>query len=251
MESTWVLLVIYQKNGADSAACRALRDMHYSSVLVVDNSREDFGNEAYCAEAGFAYLSMHGNAGLPKAYNRGIEWLKGRAEAVVLLDDDTTLSADFFEALRRAQTEHPEGRIFLPSVYDAVGLLSPCRVTSSGFARAEHPEDIPPACRSAINSGMAVDLRVFDGYRYDERYFLDFVDHAFLRDMRKRDVPIVLTGARLQQQFSGSSAYEAAAARARFALFRRDGAVYYGHGLRYVQAVLRRYLSLKRQALRH
>lgn len=254
-KQVWVLLVIYQKNGAESAACRALREAAYPFVLVVDNSVEEFHNDVYCADAGWEYLPMGGNAGLPKAYNRGIERLRERASAVVLLDDDTTLPEEYFRTLEAARAADPQARIFLPRVTDAVGLLSPCRTTGCGISRVARAEDVPASECTAINSGMAIDMRVFDTYRYDERYFLDFVDHAFMRDMRERGVRFALTDAVLSQRFSGSEEYCAARAKTRFRLFKKDGALYYSTTWKgrayYPLAVFRRWLSLKRQALRN
>ena len=44
---------------------------------------------------------------------------------------------------------------------------------------------------------MAVRRKVFDEYRYDERFFLDYIDHNFIRDMKKRNQRISITGAKL------------------------------------------------------
>ncbi len=245
-QDIYVLLVIYQKNGAGSAACQALREMGFQNVVMVDNSREEMGNAAFCKEAGWDYLSMEGNAGLPKAYNRGLVHIKRDAGMVVLLDDDTRLPLDYFEKLAAAKTACPEALIFLPTVFDKVGLLSPCRLKGYTIKRAARADDIREAELSGINSGMAADMTVFEHYAYDERYFIDFVDHAFLRDMRAQGAGICVFEAGLRQSFSGSETGDVAAAAVRYGFFKRDCKVFCGKSLRGRAAA---WLIIKKRAL--
>lgn len=220
----YVLLVIYNQNGSDSPACEVLRTRNDVGVLVVDNSTKDYGNEEYCQKAGFSYLSMHGNQGLSKAYNQGIQYLKQKTNAthVVLLDDDTTLGDDYFKVLQQALEQHPDTRIFLPLVKDEVGYLSPCRIEGYAVSRIQSPDELNERTITGINSGMALALSIFDDYQYDETYFLDYIDHAFLRDMKRRGESIQVIGTTLQQQFSGNDHSNYRATLTRFALFKRD-----------------------------
>lgn len=219
-----VLLVIYNQNGGDSPACEALRRRDDVKVVVADNSTADYHNAAYCEEAGFAYLPMGGNHGLSKAYNRGIRYLREHTDAthVVLLDDDTTLSDDYFTVLRQAIAQHPDTRIFLPLVRDEVGYLSPCRIQGYAVSRIRSAGELDPATITGINSGMALSLSLFERYLYDEAYFLDYIDHAFLRDMKRQGEPIEVLNTTLQQQFSGNDHSHYQATLARFSLFKRD-----------------------------
>ena len=252
--TVYALLVIYQKNGEQSAACESLRRAGNLNVLVVDNSEQDFDNEAYCRERGWQYLRMPGNSGLSKAYNAGIDRLRGVADYVILLDDDTTLGKAYIGALHYAVCISPETRIFLPTVRDRAGLLSPCRVPRFGVHRASDPNNIPQDEISGINSGMAIAMSIFDDYRYDERYFLDFIDHAFLREMRSRGEPIGLLDVELTQRFSGSDSGTRESALKRFKSYRKDCRIYYSNNwlgrLYYPLAITRRRLGLSRQLAR-
>ncbi|HJB26139.1 MAG TPA: glycosyltransferase [Firmicutes bacterium] len=220
----YVLLVIYNQNGSDSPACEVLRTRNDVGVLVVDNSTADYHNAEYCQQNGFAYLSMDGNKGLSKAYNRGIRYLKEhtRATHIVLLDDDTTLGDDYFSVLRQAIIENPDTRIFLPLVKDEVGYLSPCRINGYAVSRIQSPKELDRINVTGINSGMALALSIFDAYQYDETYFLDYIDHAFLRDMKRRGEPIRVIGTTLQQRFSGNDHSNYQATLTRYSLFKRD-----------------------------
>ncbi len=219
-----VLLVIYNQNGSDSPACEVLRRRDDVTVVVADNSTSDYQNADYCREAGFAYLPMGGNQGLSKAYNRGIRYLREQTDAthVVLLDDDTTLDEDYFSVLRQAIAQHPDTRIFLPLVQDEVGYLSPCRIEGYAVSRIRSPGELDPAQITGINSGMALALSLFERYQYDEAYFLDYIDHAFLRDMKRRGEPIQVIDVTLRQRFSGNDHSDYRATLRRFSLFKRD-----------------------------
>lgn len=225
----YVLLVIYNQNGSDSPACEALRARKDIGVLIVDNSTADYQNKAYCEQAGFSYLSMQGNKGLSKAYNQGIRYLKKHTGAthVILLDDDTALSDDYFAVLQQAVAEHPATEIFLPLVRDEVGLLSPCAIHGYSVHRVSSEQELTAASVTGINSGMALALSLFDDYSYAEDYFLDYIDHAFLRDMKRRGKPIQVIHTTLRQQFSGNDT-DQAAALSRFELFKRDFRVFCG-----------------------
>ena len=252
--TVYALLVIYRKNGEQSAACESLRRAGNLNVLMVDNSEDDFGNEQYCRDVGWEYLKMPGNSGLSKAYNAGIDRLRGIADYVILLDDDTTLGKAYFGALAYAICIQPEVRIFLPIVRDRAGLLSPCRVPRFGVHRASDPQKIPQDEISGINSGMALAMSLFDDYRYDERYFLDFIDHAFMREMRSRGEPIALLDVELIQRFSGSDRSTLEAMLRRFKSYRKDCRLYYSNNwlerLYYPLAITRRRLGLSRQLAR-
>ena len=71
---------------------------------------------------------------------------------------------------------------------------------------------------------MAVSLRLFDNYRYDERIFLDGVDHRFVEDMRQRGELLTLIDYTCEQAFSGHERPPLSGALNRFSIFARDEA---------------------------
>lgn len=220
----YVLLVIHNRTAASSPSCERLRTEGCTRVVVCDNSTREMGIAAYCEQAGFAYLSMGGNRGLSKAYNRGIDYLLAHTDAthVLLLDDDTTLPQGFLDNTAAAIAREPDKGIFLPRVYDEIGLLSPCAIRGLHVSRVSREAELTQADVTGINSGMAIALSLFAQYRYDEGYFLDYIDHAFLRDMKARGVQIAVTDQTLSQRFAGNDRSDKAAAKRRLALFSRD-----------------------------
>lgn len=218
------LLVIHNRRCAESPSCEQLRLLPDARAVIVDNSTEDNDNALYCARRGFGYISMGGNRGLAKAYNRGIAWIKANTDAthVLLLDDDTTLPAEFLCETARMIAQNGTAGVFVPRVYDEKGLLSPCRIDGLHVTRIEQPSQLTPDTFTAINSGMAIDLALFDEYVYDERYFLDYIDHAFVRDMKARGVLFAVTKQQLLQCFAGNARGNKRAAKRRLQIFKRD-----------------------------
>ena len=226
----FALVVLYNKTCAGSATCRALATLQDDvAVLIYDNSTRDYGNRAWCEGKGWEYLGGTGNRGLSAAYNACIDRLKSRNESgyLCLLDDDTALTGEYFTALRKAAAEHPEAGILVPKIYSGGRLLSPCRKVGArarSFADEAALLAAPRETWSAINSGMAVSLRLFDNYRYDERIFLDGVDHRFVEDMRQRGELLTLLDYTCEQAFSGHERPPLSGALNRFSIFARDEA---------------------------
>lgn len=243
MELT-LIMVIYNKRLTDTLTFSSIRKWKDVRVILCDNSTRDQGNRILAQEFGYQYIWMEGNQGLAKAYNRALDALGPGKGVVCLLDDDTRLPEDYPEKIRLAHARN-HAKIWLPLVKDQTGYLSPAIVTGYGWKRIARPEevDVPGVLLTGINSGMAVDRKIMQEYRYDERYFLDFIDHAFLRDMRRRNVPMmVLKDVVLEQTFS-SDVQSKQAAKERFSHFKKDVKRFYSASptaRRYGQKILLR-----------
>jgi len=220
----YALVVIYNRRCEDSPSCEALRANPDARALVVDNSTEENDNARYCAGRGFGYLGFGDNRGLAVAYNRGIAWIMAHTNAthVVLLDDDTAIPDNFLEETAKSVKANPKAKIFLPRVYDEVGLLSPCAIDGFRVRRIADVSELTTDNITAINSGMTLSLSLFKEYTYDEGYFLDYIDHAFMRDMKKQAVSFTVTRQTLNQQFAGNERGNKQAAKRRFAIFKAD-----------------------------
>lgn len=228
------LIVIYNRRCEDSPSCEGLCANTPTRAVVVDNSTEENDNAQYCARRGIGYVSMGGNAGLAKAYNRGIRFIKDNTDAthVLLLDDDTMLPDGFLEYTIDAVRKHDSAQIFCPLVRDENGLLSPCRIDGWRVTRVEEKTHLPASAFTAINSGLVADLNVFDDYAYDEGYFLDYIDHAFFRDMKARGVSFAVTDQVLLQRFFGNERGNKQAAKRRLAIFKSDFRRFCGRSLK-------------------
>lgn len=218
------LLVIHNRACEASPSVMQLHATPDARAVIVDNSTVENQNAAFCAARGFGYVAMGGNLGLAKAYNRGIRFLKDHTDAthVVLLDDDTTLPDTFWEETAQAIQRRETDTVFLPRVYDEKGLLSPCRIDGLHVSRVEDPASLTAQTLSGINSGMAIALSVFDDYAYDEGYFLDYIDHAFLRDRKACGDSFTVTRVTLRQRFAANARGQRKAAKIRLRIFKKD-----------------------------
>lgn len=228
LQSIAAAVVVYNTFCGDSPSCQGLDKLANRglTVLVYDNSTKDFGNAAYCRHRGWIYLGGSGNAGLSRAYNACIDYLQSHTEVstLCLLDDDTNIDGDYFEALQKAMTDRY--RIYVPLICSAGRILSPC-ILKPGyrigfFADEQQALNYRGSEMSAINSCMAVKLSLFDQYRYDEAVFLDGIDHKFLSDMKQRGEEICVIPYRCNHGFSGDERPTKQAALTRFRLFEKD-----------------------------
>lgn len=219
-------VVVYNRGCGESETCRALLHAEDPSISVViyDNSTKDYGNAAFCAEHGWTYLGGTGNVGLSRAYNACVDSVRDKADLLCLFDDDTCPAPDYFPVLRKAAASG--GRLFAPVVRANGRILSPCILAPDFRTRLFASEDelfrYQGDSLTAINSGMAVSLDLFDDYRYDENLFLDGVDHHFVRDMASRGFRLQPIRCQLDHSFSGDEKPSREAAMTRFSIFCRD-----------------------------
>jgi rhamnosyltransferase len=138
----------------------------------------------------------------------------------VLLDDDTVVTAQYFSALLQ-QAAAVEADVYLPVVHDGKGILSPCRIKGHRVGRLASLEGWSQDM-TAINTGMALRLPVIQGLRYDEKYFLDYVDHAFVRRLKAAGARFCVLDTALRQEFSNNLRGNREGAMIRFRLFIKD-----------------------------
>ena len=224
---TFAAVVVYNKACQDSPTCRALAGISGVNVLIYDNSTRDFGNRSYCDQMGWTYLGGTGNAGISKAYNGCVDRAVqvSKTGILCLFDDDTELDPSYFAALEQAR-QNSNAHIFVPAIYAAGKLISPCMLLPGHKVRMldnlQQVKDCTGDTLSAINSCMAIDLRVFENFRYDENIFLDGVDHHFTRQMHARGETFRLMDYRCDHGFSGMEKPPKASALVRFKIYARD-----------------------------
>lgn len=233
MQKKYGIIVVYNKSVDNSTTYKCLKEVGNIYVVVCDNSTKKFDNKEKVERDGYTYIDMHGNCGLSKAYNRALDRIKmdnPKMEGYVMLfDDDTFIPADYFEKMSQV-IESGRADIYLPIVEDEVGILSPSIMKKYYCHRA--PSDVWSIKKDelcGINSGMVIRLAVFRKYRYDEGIFLDYVDHNFLRDMRKYKRKVEIVDTRIKQTFS-SNTDPKEKAMVRFKIFKKDINRFYAHG---------------------
>jgi len=199
------VIVIYNKDIAESIACQRIKTAYKDNldVLIVDNSTEPNDNGTACERGNFTYVSMHGNKGLSKAYNAAIDICQNKYDLLIFMDDDTELTAEYFQVLEESCRKYQDVDIFAPIVYGQDGVIySPneFHFLRSYFIKNED-EDISQERFNAISSMLAVRMRVFDGYRYNENLFVDQVDQNIFCEQRKRNKKFMKMDCVIHQNF--------------------------------------------------
>lgn len=181
------IIVIYNKTIENSITCKKIENIsgYNIEIVIVDNSEIDYKNREICRQKGYTYISMNGNKGLSKAYNAAIDSVL--ADIVILLDDDTELSLDYFQILNEAVENNENVDIFAPIVYGQDGIIySP---NEFNFLKnnliTDKKQDISQNRFNAIASCLAIRMKVFDSYRFNELLFVDQVDQFFFCEQRK------------------------------------------------------------------
>lgn len=226
-----VVIVIFNKHCEDSMSVMAMTKNHLTAFALVDNSTDkeiaDF-NRDFCRRNKTDYCSMNGNAGLPKAYNRGFREIGYRVDYLMFLDDDTTVPWDCMQSLQDAISENPMADVYLPCVYDAKGLLSPNRRIGCLFFRLHRPPDSFTGKMSAINSGLVIRTASNRDNEtlFDESQFLDSVDHLFIFRQIHKGNTFQLYSAKFLQTFFDQTAKnqvnQLERTYSRFSLFVKD-----------------------------
>lgn len=225
------ILVVYNRDIDDSISYRMLKRRNIP-VIVCDNSTISNQNRNEVERDKNIYLSMNGNRGLSYAYNKALDWIDEnqgheRNGYVVFFDDDTQISEEFF-CMMEKKIEEYRPDILLPVVLDDLGIMSPVQISSNKYCtRCKDPFHVSKERISGINSGMVVSLQIYRQYRYDERLFLDYVDHNFLWDMKQQKKNIQVVDVKLQQA-SSSLKDDAQKAIVRLRIFKKDINVFYG-----------------------
>lgn len=252
----YAIIVLYNTDLSTSSSYQALLNHPEIITIVCDNSTDRINRKRIVDKNGNVYLSMHGNKGLSKAYNRALDHIKEENPImegyVCLLDDDTEIPEDYFDQIKAA-AQRKKAQIYLPLVTDSrpdQGYLSPSIMVEPYVHRTKDPFGLSQNEICGINSGMLIDLALFKTYRYNEDLFLDHVDHSFIRDMRKREAKVEILKVMLRQDFS-SFQPDGEKAIQRFEILKRDLNEFYKAGIKnrlyYHYVLLRRRGSIFRQ----
>ena len=222
-------VVVYNKSCADSPTCQALKNIGdaTASVLIYDNSTADYGNRAYCEENGWVYLGGNGNLGISKAYNTCVDYLSEQTfdGYICLFDDDTHLDPSYFSQLQQA-CDGAKENIFVPLIIASGKLISPCILNPTHrvnmFQNTQDALSYDGDSLGAINSCMALHMKLFANLRYDENIFLDGVDHNFVLQMRQKGEKIKVFPYRCEHAFSGVEKPPVKSALVRFRIYATD-----------------------------
>lgn len=213
--SLYYAVVLYNKNLEESTTCCRLKnDIKAKNVIIADNSTKKNNAKEWCEKLGWDYISMNENAGLSKAYNAIIQNIKLKDidyenDFVMTLDDDTKITASYIDILEKTIDNNKESNIIMPIIEDTNNtIISPARYTKIRISNLKNKNEalaINKKYITAINTCLAIRLKIFKNYKYDENLFLDNVDHQFFYDMRNLKENFLVIDYEIIQNFFSTS----------------------------------------------
>ena len=211
MNRLFFAVVIYNKKICDSITCTELTNIiKNEKVIIADNSEENFDLEKMCFKKKWVYISMNGNKGLSKAYNAIIDYIKKKEkysenDVIILLDDDTKITSEYIMRLKKMLTIHKDINIFMPIIKDKNNtIISPSQYTKIKINKIKNYEEIQKIKQEnflAINTCLAIRMRIFNEYKYNTALFLDYVDNQFFYDMRRKKEKFLCINSVIKQDF--------------------------------------------------
>lgn len=207
------VIIIYNKKITESITFNSIKNSDLNILLIdnsTDNKIQDY-NLKYAKENNLNYLSKNKNIGLSKAYNIAIDYFKDKnISHLILFDDDTKVSNEYLELLNNFS--YVEKACYAPLIYNGDKIVNPTYHDDNyliEYIKTKNYntiDDIKPLIKSnklfAINSGLIIPYKVFDEFRYDEKIFLDCVDHYFCREIYKLGYYIDIFPAQLEQTYN-------------------------------------------------
>lgn len=188
MDKLYIVCVLYnntmEKIASLDTFLRFAAKYDFIRLMVMDNSSEVFtAKNREASEAVYRdriiYTDNGGNIGLSKAYNKALDLIKDDTFFVMWADDDTVFSDEYLEnvikAIEAGKTDIISGIIRSGDV-----VLSPAKKLRPFSSVLYYPDPGIYQNVYCINTGLTIKSTVFDAAgRYDERLFLDAVDHLF------------------------------------------------------------------------
>lgn len=205
------VIVVYNINVDKSKCIEFLikNKKSIDSILVCDNSTiVDIKayNYKFCNDNKMGYLDMEGNSGISRAYNEAIKTMDTKTHWYVFLDQDTLIDNKYINNVYRCAIDN-KFEVYIPYIYANNVLLSPSKINKfhiSVFKNSNILNSTDFKNLTFINTGVLVKSSVYSNIGlYDERFFLDYVDHNFVRLYKMYYKDIGYLDSEIEQSFSG------------------------------------------------
>lgn len=192
-----VIVVLYNKKVNASSTLKFFLNNNLSniSVYVYDNSVKALGNQAECERNHWTYLTQGKNVGISNAYNQTIDYVlknNTHVDYFMMLDDDANLTKGYFNYLEKILKKY-NVEIGVPIIKANGEVLSPCKVGICGrISSVASLNSLNDKNLTAINNGMIINKKIFKTIHYNSKLFVDYVDHDFIRQARKKMIKIFI-----------------------------------------------------------
>ena len=210
MKSYGVIFVLYHPNAA------FLRNLEKAAaagqnVVAIDNSPQpDPALYELLLRQGTTVLHNANRGGLAGAYNRGAELLLERGcEVIFLLDQDSDIGADFFDAMMRAcEQETGDAFILGPKIYEInlekfMVVMPPERRWPKPRKMREPTEGLFDTL-FVISSGSAISAQAYRRLgAFREDFFIEYIDIEYGLRANAQGIPVRMNAAVTMRQTTG------------------------------------------------
>lgn len=211
------VVVLYKQKIADSKTIRSFYDQIRNcpldiSLLIYDNTPAPQESQHPLADfIPLVYTHDPANGGLVPAYNQGMRMAEADGiEWLLLLDQDTLLTADYFERLSSILHQQGDdtriaacvphivvrGKSVAPTWF-SLGIHRPMNVSWHGLA-------VKPI--TTINSATVVRLSFLQSLGgFSQNYPLDFADYWFFREVYRHGKAVMVMDCELVHELSSAN----------------------------------------------
>lgn len=247
MDKLYIVCVLYNSTIEEISSLevflRFVGKYDFIRLMIMDNSSEDFvaKNRESCETTykdRIIYVDDGGNIGISKAYNKALDMIKDDEFYVMWSDDDTAFSEEYIEnvikAIKAGKTDIISGIIKTQKK-----VISPAKNLVPIMRDSQKRYYYKPGIYNniyCINTGLTIKSTVYDIVgRYDERLFLDAVDHLFSDKLIAKGINrIEIVSGNILQDFS-TETNDLLARKVRTKIFTRDWAnwwkIMHKHGI--------------------
>lgn len=210
------VLVLYkislQESSSFQSLLNSLKFCNFELTLFVyDNSPVDKKHPSFFKidNISIYYKSDVHNSGLSVAYNSSSQLAtKLGKRYLILLDQDSYFPIDYCRILLDSIVQFKKEKLFVPLLMENGLLLSPCRLWFlKGFVWHNRRTGVVKIKGlSVFNSGMCIDISAYKEIGgYSELIPLDFSDHYFISQYKKKYATFVVLPVKVTHSLSSFS----------------------------------------------
>lgn len=230
----YYVIVIYNKECAESITIKNLVKYNEKNIIIVDNSSNKNNNKNFCVINNMKYINMNGNKGISKAYNAALKTLNNKNGYIMWLDDDTDITSTYIYEVKKMMGIYD---LVIPIVRYKNKIISPLKKTIMKYKSIENAKYSNYKNIYAINSCLTVNIDVYKNYIYNEKLFLDNIDIDFFREVvDKNNFKIKILDTKIQQNLFLIENCNIEKFKTRYLLYIRDNYIF--HSTKFERKIL-------------
>ncbi|RNL56907.1 glycosyltransferase [Pedobacter jejuensis] len=232
------VIVLYKSSLENSESFKTLKnsliDFEDELTLVVYNNSPDYWtyNGKAHKRVDIKYIEDNTNSGVGRAYNEAFKIATVlEKDYIILLDQDTTISIDFFDLFLKILNNQQNVKVSLysPLITNGKKLISPSKFVLFSSQELHYKPNgvVPLKGLAVINSGLIISTSLFKEVGgYNEKIKLDFSDFDFLKRCLAFTQDIFILNTAFHHSLSSEEAVSKQSAVTRFDYY-LEGAKHY------------------------